>query len=76
MYDLLEDDLANPESSHDFGKDVIPRVVREGRAVRVESYQLSCVSHRRIDGYEQLARALHPEAFTVAKPVTTTLTLP
>ena len=37
--------------------------VREGRAVRVESYQLSCVSHRRIDGYEQLARALHPEAF-------------
>jgi iron complex transport system substrate-binding protein len=37
--------------------------VREGRAVRVESYQLSCVSHHRIECYEQLARALHPEAF-------------
>ena len=50
--------------------------VREGRAVRVESYQLSCVSHRRIDGYEQLARALHPEAFTVAKPTAASLTSP
>jgi iron complex transport system substrate-binding protein len=50
--------------------------VREGRAVRVESYQLSCVSHHRIDGYEQLARALHPEAFTVAKPLVDALTFP
>ena len=39
--------------------------VREGRAVRLQSYQLSSVSHYRIDGYEQLARALHPEAFRV-----------
>ena len=50
--------------------------VCEGRAVRIESYQLSCVSHRRIDGYEQLARALHPEAFAVAKQPTVTLTAP
>ena len=50
--------------------------VRVGRAVRVESYQLSCVSHRRIDGYEQLARALHPEAFAVAKPSASSLTAP
>lgn len=37
--------------------------VREGRAALLAPYQLSCVSHHRIDGYEQLARALHPEAF-------------
>ena len=33
LYQLLEEDLANPESSHDFGKDIIPRVVGEGSAV-------------------------------------------
>nr|WP_315464297.1 glucose-1-phosphate adenylyltransferase [uncultured Rhodoferax sp.] len=43
LYELLEDDLANPESSHDFGKDVIPRVVREGRAV-AHPFSMSCVS--------------------------------
>jgi glucose-1-phosphate adenylyltransferase len=43
LYQLLEDDIANPESSHDFGKDVIPRVVREGRAV-AHSFSMSCVS--------------------------------
>jgi iron complex transport system substrate-binding protein len=37
--------------------------IREDRAVLLGPYQLSCVSHHRIDGYEQLARALHPEAF-------------
>lgn len=43
LYDLLEDDIANPESSHDFGKDVIPRVVREGRAI-AHPFSMSCVS--------------------------------
>ena len=33
LFALLDDDIANPESSHDFGKDIIPRVVAEGRAV-------------------------------------------
>ena len=37
--------------------------VREGRAVLLPPAQLGCVSHLRIDGYEILARALHPEAF-------------
>ncbi|WGY73533.1 glucose-1-phosphate adenylyltransferase [Burkholderia cepacia] len=31
--ELLERDLADPNSSHDFGKDIIPHVVKEGRAV-------------------------------------------
>ena len=37
--------------------------VRAGRAALLRPYLLSCVSHRRLDGYEQLARGLHPEAF-------------
>jgi iron complex transport system substrate-binding protein len=38
-------------------------VVREGRAVLIAPHLMSCVSHLRINGYEQLARQLHPEAF-------------
>jgi glucose-1-phosphate adenylyltransferase len=42
LYGLLNEDLADPSSSHDFGKDVIPRVVREGRAV-AHPFRMSCV---------------------------------
>jgi iron complex transport system substrate-binding protein len=37
--------------------------VKEGRVALVKHYQLSCVTHHRIAGYEQLARELHPERF-------------
>jgi iron complex transport system substrate-binding protein len=37
--------------------------VKEGRVALLKHYQLSCVTHYRIAGYEQLARALHPERF-------------
>ena len=43
-------------------------VIKESHAVLVEPWQLSCVSHLRIDGYETLARALHPDAFAEASP--------
>ena len=43
LYDLLDADIANPESSHDFGKDVIPKVVEEGRAI-AHPFSFSCVS--------------------------------
>lgn len=33
LYTLLEEDNANEASSHDFGKDIIPRVVADGHAV-------------------------------------------
>lgn len=33
LYQLLNDDITNAGSSHDFGKDIIPRVVSEGRAL-------------------------------------------
>jgi iron complex transport system substrate-binding protein len=37
--------------------------VKERRVALIESYMLSSVSHHRIEGYECLARALHPELF-------------
>ncbi len=37
--------------------------VRNNRIARLEPWQLSCISHYRVDAYEQLARALHPEVF-------------
>ena len=43
LYQLLEDDLANPESEHDFGKNVIPAAVAQGRAL-AHPFGLSCVS--------------------------------
>ncbi len=43
LYDLLDADITNPGSSHDFGKDVIPRVVAEGRAI-AHPFSMSCVS--------------------------------
>ena len=33
LYHLLEEDAADENSQHDFGKDVIPRIVREGGAL-------------------------------------------
>ncbi|RYY53217.1 MAG: glucose-1-phosphate adenylyltransferase, partial [Comamonadaceae bacterium] len=40
---LLEEDVDNPDSSHDFGKDIIPRAVAEGRAL-AHPFGMSCVS--------------------------------
>lgn len=42
LYQLLEEDLKNPNSSHDFGKDIIPRVVADGRAI-AHPLGMSCV---------------------------------
>lgn len=42
LYDLLEEDIANKESSHDFGKDIIPRIVRENQAL-AHPFSMSCV---------------------------------
>jgi len=43
LYKLLEEDLANPESEHDFGKNVIPRAVSDGHAL-AHPFSMSCVS--------------------------------
>ena len=43
LFQLLEEDLADSHSSHDFGKDVIPKVVTQGLAV-AHPFSMSCVS--------------------------------
>jgi len=43
LYRLLEEDSANPDSDHDFGKDIIPRAVAEGRAL-AHPFGMSCVT--------------------------------
>ena len=42
LYRELEHDMADPNSSHDFGKDIIPKMVRAGTAV-AHPFELSCV---------------------------------
>jgi glucose-1-phosphate adenylyltransferase len=42
LYRELERDMAEPGSTHDFGKDIIPRIVRQGEAV-AHPFDLSCV---------------------------------
>ena len=42
LFDLLERDAANPDSSNDFGRDLIPAIVREGKAV-AHRFAASCV---------------------------------
>ena len=42
LFEALRADAADPGSSHDFGKDIIPRLVREAKAV-AHSFEKSCV---------------------------------
>jgi glucose-1-phosphate adenylyltransferase len=42
LFKLLAEDAADPTSSHDFGKDIIPRLVAGGKAV-AHPFERSCV---------------------------------
>ena len=42
LFEQLRRDAADPHSSHDFGKDIIPHLVRQGRAV-AHRFERSCV---------------------------------
>jgi glucose-1-phosphate adenylyltransferase len=42
LFDLLRQDAADPNSSHDFGKDIIPKIVATGKAV-AHRFTQSCV---------------------------------
>jgi glucose-1-phosphate adenylyltransferase len=42
LIDLLKSDAADPNSSHDFGKDIIPYIVKHGKAV-AHHFSQSCV---------------------------------
>ncbi len=45
LYRELERDMADPNSSHDFGKDIIPKLVRAGVAA-AHPFELSCVGSK------------------------------
>jgi glucose-1-phosphate adenylyltransferase len=45
LFRELERDMADPASSHDFGKDIIPRMVRAGVAA-AHPFEISCVGTR------------------------------
>ena len=45
LYRELERDMADPTSSHDFGKDIIPKMVKAGVAV-AHPFDYSCVGSR------------------------------
>ncbi len=42
LFRLLEEDVADPNSSHDFGKDIIPKAVAEGQA-QAHPFSMSCI---------------------------------
>ncbi len=42
LYGLLEEDMELPQSNHDFGKDLLPKIVASGEAL-AHSFSLSCV---------------------------------
>ena len=42
MFELLREDAADPNSSHDFGKDIIPKIVKQGKAI-AHPFSRSCV---------------------------------
>ncbi|CAM2193489.1 glucose-1-phosphate adenylyltransferase [Paraburkholderia kururiensis] len=48
LYRLLEENIASVATDHDFGKDIIPRVVTQGEAL-AHPFSLSCVSTRPTD---------------------------
>ena len=51
LFDLLRADAANADSSHDFGKDLVPHVVAHGKAV-AHRFSASCVkSHEEAEAY-------------------------
>jgi glucose-1-phosphate adenylyltransferase len=45
LFQELERDMADPTSSHDFGKDIVPRMVRLGEAA-AHPFELSCVGSK------------------------------
>ena len=51
LFDMLERDIMNPASSHDFGRDIIPEAVRQGVAC-AHPFELSCVNPAGADDAE------------------------
>ncbi len=59
LYQALARDMADPSSSHDFGKDIIPRAVMEGVAA-AHSFEDSCVTAGKTDKTDKADKADKP----------------
>ncbi|HVN43378.1 MAG TPA: glucose-1-phosphate adenylyltransferase [Steroidobacteraceae bacterium] len=44
LYDCLRSDAHRPDSTHDFGRDLLPHLLREGRRVMAHRFSDSCVN--------------------------------
>ena len=51
LFEMLDRDIKNPASSHDFGRDIIPETVRMGVAC-AHQFSLSCVNPDGAEGIE------------------------
>ncbi|MDR0481051.1 MAG: glucose-1-phosphate adenylyltransferase [Gallionellaceae bacterium] len=51
LYEQLIRDAEDPDSSRDFGKDIIPHLVKSGYRVYAQSFEDSCVSDDRSQAY-------------------------
>ncbi|HEY0044469.1 MAG TPA: glucose-1-phosphate adenylyltransferase [Allosphingosinicella sp.] len=51
LFELLKEDAADPHSSHDFGKDIIPKVVKGGRAYAHQFCRSAKLSHTEAPSY-------------------------
>ena len=47
LYAALSRDAADPQSQHDFGRNIIPALLAEGRGVRAHDFRASCVNMAR-----------------------------
>ena len=51
LYELLREDAADPNSNRDFGKDIIPKLVKRGRAYAHQFCRSALRSHREAPSY-------------------------
>ncbi len=51
LYELLREDAADPNSSRDFGKDIIPKLVKRGRAYAHQFCRSALLSHGEAPSY-------------------------
>ena len=49
LYKLLEEDVADEQSAHDFGHNIIPRAVKEGQAL-AHPFSMSCIANPAHEG--------------------------
>ena len=61
LLDLLDQDAADPESSHDFGRDIIPKLVREG----IEPVYAYDFSKNRVPGQARRERGYWRDVGTI-----------